>query len=112
MTRRMSATRRAKIFAAHDGVCHICEQKIDGVKEPWDVEHVIPLAISADDTDDNLRPAHRKCHKAKTKQDAADIAKCKRVARKHIGARISKNPIPGGRNSKWKKSLDGSVKRR
>src|SRR6056297_2954082 len=69
MTRRMSAKRRAAVFAAHDGLCHICEGKI-GVGEAWEVEHRIPLEISGDDSDGNLAPAHIACHRAKTKGDA------------------------------------------
>ena len=94
MTRRMSPTRRARIFEAAEGICHICEMEIDGVKEPWDVEHVIPLAISGDDSDDNLRPAHRACHKPKTRDDAKTIAKAKRVHRKHTGAHKPKRKMP------------------
>ena len=96
MTRRnMSTKRRAAIFAAHGGVCHICGGVIDGTREAWEVDHVIPLEISGDDSDDNLRPAHEKCHATKTaKQDAPTIAKCKRVAAKHNGAYRPKRKIP------------------
>jgi 5-methylcytosine-specific restriction endonuclease McrA len=93
MTRRMSPKRRAAIFAAHEGVCHICEGKI-GVGEGWEVEHCIPLEISGDDSDGNLAPSHVKCHRTKTKADARDIAKCRRVAQKHTGARKKKGGIP------------------
>jgi 5-methylcytosine-specific restriction protein A len=112
MTRRMSPTRRARIFSAHDGKCHICGGQIDGTRERWDVEHIIPLEISRDDDDNNLAPAHVSCHKAKTKQDAADIAKCKRVERKHNGAHRARSIIPGSRDSKWKRKIGGGVEPR
>lgn len=92
--RRMTPKRRAEIFAAHDGLCHICEGKIDGAREGWEVEHVIPLEISRDDSDANLAPAHTTCHRAKTKADARDIAKARRVNQKHHGARKKKGGIP------------------
>jgi 5-methylcytosine-specific restriction endonuclease McrA len=108
--RRMNTTRRARIFQAANGICHICGEQIDGTKERWDADHVIPLEISGDDSDDNLRPAHERCHRAKTsKEDAPAIAKCKRVAAKHIGARETRQSLPGGRKSKWKKKITGEV---
>lgn len=92
--RRMTPKRRAQIFVAHDGVCHICDGKIDGTREAWEIEHIIPLGISGDDSDGNLAPAHQHCHRAKTKADARDIAKARRVNEKHHGARKKKGGIP------------------
>lgn len=108
--RRMSTSRRARIFEAAGRVCHICGHRIDGTRERWDADHVTPLEISGDDTDDNLRPAHEACHRVKTgQQDAPTIAKAKSVAGKHIGAHKSRSPLPGGRGSKLKRKIDGSV---
>ncbi len=108
--RRMNTTRRARIFQAANGICHICGEPIDGTRERWDADHVIPLEISGDDSDDNLRPAHERCHRAKTsKEDAPTIAKCKRVAAKHSGARKAKATLPGSKHSKWKRKIDGTV---
>jgi hypothetical protein len=45
----------------------------------FEVEHVIPWALSFDDSDDNLKIAHTVCHKTlKTGDDVARIAKAKR----------------------------------
>jgi len=108
--RRMSPTRRARIFQAHGGVCHICGQVIDGTRERWDADHVIALEISGDDSDDNLRPAHEACHRAKSdKQDAPTIAKAKRVAGKHSGAHRPRSRLPGSRGDKIKRKIDGTV---
>lgn len=112
MTRRMSPTRRARIFAAADGVCHICGQTIDGTRERWEVEHVIPYALTRDDSDDNLRPAHQRCHADKTAQDVPQIAKAKRVARKHTGAHRPKSTIPGSKSSRFKRKINGKVEPR
>ena len=106
--RRMTPLRRARIFDTHGGVCHLCGCKIT-VSEAWEVEHVIALEISGDDSDDNLRPAHRSCHQAKTSDDAGLIAKAKRVRAKHIGAHKPKASLPGGRGSKWKRKVSGEV---
>lgn len=84
MTRRsMTKKRRASIFLRAGGVCHICGDKIDGVREDWHADHISPLEVSGDDGDDNLAPAHVRCHKAKTKDDMRVIVKCRRVAKKH-----------------------------
>lgn len=92
---RKSFTRkdRARIFAAGDGICHLCDGKI-GVGEAWEVEHVIPWALTHDDGDGNLRPAHVKCHRVKTTDDVKDIAKVYRMAAKHRGEwPKSKSPL-------------------
>ena len=90
--RRQSAKDRARIFAAHNGICHICKGTIQ-TGEAWDVEHVIPLAISGDDTDANKAPAHVKCHTNKTAVDMGDIAKAKRREARHTGAARPKGNI-------------------
>lgn len=75
----MSKARRARIFEAHGGICYLTGAKI-GPDDEWDVEHVIPWALSFDDSDDNLRPALKDPHKSKTKGDVARIAKAKAQA--------------------------------
>lgn len=109
--RRMTPLRRARIFDSAGGVCHICECRILA-GEPWEVEHVIALEISRDDSDENLRPAHVACHREKTAEDAGIISKAKRVRAKHVGAWESKSPLPGGRKSKWKRKVSGEWVRR
>lgn len=87
MTRRPLSTKaRVALFARWNGECHICGGKI-AAGQAWQVEHVIPLAQGGDDHGDNLRPAHTKCHTAKTAKDAADTAKAKRREAIHIGAK-------------------------
>ena len=91
--RRFNDKDRARIFAANGGDCHLCGGKLDGGREPWEIEPVIAWELTRDDSDKNLRPAHISCHKTKThEQDrpainvvsdqvgaptyAADLAKC------------------------------------
>ena len=111
--KRWTALRRARLFDAHKGLCHICGLKIDAVREGFEVEHVIPLALGGDDDEGNCRPAHVACHKDKTADDKAQIAKANRVRAKHLGARDRPRRImPGSKASPWKKRLDGTVVRR
>lgn len=110
MSRRRSMTslRRARIFDAAGGICHICGRKIlPG--EPWDAEHKIALEISDDDSDENLAPAHVACHKEKTKKDARLISKARSVRAKFIGAHRPKSKLPGSKGSKWKRLVGGGA---
>ena len=76
----MSAARRARIFEKEGGVCYICNKKV-GADELWDAEHVKAWELFHDDSDENLRVAHRLvCHKAKTGKDVKIIRKSDRQA--------------------------------
>jgi 5-methylcytosine-specific restriction protein A len=116
MTRQSLSTKeRSRLFALHGGVCHLCGGRIDGVREAWEIEHIVPVALigRSAETDDNRKPAHTKCHKAKTHQDVGNIAQAKRREARHVGAKApSRTPLPFGRGSPLKKKMDGSVVRR
>jgi 5-methylcytosine-specific restriction endonuclease McrA len=112
MTRRRLSTReRARLFDLHGGVCHICGFKI-GPDDVWQVEHVIPWAMTRDDSDENRKPAHDRCHKPKTKVDFAQIAKAKRLEAKQKGTFARKSRLPGSRDSGWKQKVTGEWVRR
>ncbi|MXX22442.1 MAG: HNH endonuclease [Rhodospirillales bacterium] len=60
----MTPAHRKRIFEAHDGICGYCEKPIDG---PFEVDHLLPLALSgADDDGGNTVPMHVECHQLKT----------------------------------------------
>lgn len=101
--------RRLRLFEAHEGICHICHEKIDGTREAWDVEHIIPIAMGGEDDESNAAPAHVRCHTGKTSKDRKQIAKANRVRAKHQGAYRSRSTIPGSKSSKFKRKIDGSV---
>lgn len=82
--KRMIAKRRAEIFGRHRGCCHLCAGRIK-VGEAWEVEHVLPLSMGGTDDDDNLAPAHVKCHARKTSVEAGTRAKADRIRAKHTG---------------------------
>lgn len=91
---------RARLFKLHSGICHICGEKIDGTREAWDVEHVIPrnLLGRLADTDENMQPAHRKvCHSEKSKRDAKNFAQAVRREHRHMGAHQASKPLQGGK---------------
>lgn len=112
MSRRsISRKERAAIFARCGGQCHICGGKV-GVGEAWDVEHIIPIALGGEDGGDNLAPAHSKCHRAKSAEDAGKLAKARSVEARHTGTYRPRSVIPGSKASGWKKRMDGTVERR
>ena len=113
MTRRRTITTkdRVALFQSRGGICHICGGRIN-VGEKWELEHRIPLQLGGDDEEQNWELAHIKCHKDKTKIDVGQIAKAKRREARHLGAKVSKSPMPYGRGSKWKRKMDGTIVRR
>ena len=84
-------------------LCHICGGVIWPTKDQWECEHVMRRCLSGDDSASNLKPAHVKCHREKTKDDVSENAKGKRVSDKHFGI-SRKKPW-----SKFKKKMDGSI---
>lgn len=92
MTRRARSTSaRRAIWERFNRTCQMCRQPTD--ERGFDLDHHIPLEIGGDDTDDNLRPLCRPCHRLKTKGDASVIAKAKRRENDHHGA-TARQPWP------------------
>jgi hypothetical protein len=73
----MSKARKLRIWERDRGICYLCTEKVQA-GEKWDAEHVVPWALSFDDSDGNVKVAHTEgCHPEKTKVDVATIAKAK-----------------------------------
>ena len=73
----MSKARRLRLFARDGGLCHLCKRKVLA-GEDYEIDHIIPWALAFDDSDDNLRVAHKTCHRTdKTGDDVKRIAKAK-----------------------------------
>ncbi|MGN6099852.1 MAG: HNH endonuclease [Devosia sp.] len=102
---------RLRIFRDHEGRCHISGRK-SGPADAWDVEHVIPLSMGGEHRESNLAPALRDKHKEKTRVEAKARARGDAAAKRHLGLTKPKHPMPGSRNSKWRRRMDGTVERR
>lgn len=73
----------------------------------------VPATEIASDTLDNCMAVCRTCHGRKTRTfDIPIQAKTKRVSDKHLGITRSKHPIPGSRNTPWKRKMSGQTVRR
>jgi 5-methylcytosine-specific restriction enzyme A len=111
MRRSWSTTVRKRVLKRFGNECQMCRREID--VKGFDLDHHIPLAIGGEDVEENLRPLCTPCHRLKTKGDLSDVAKAKRREAAHLGAKApSRRPLPGGRGSPWKRSVDGRVIRR
>jgi 5-methylcytosine-specific restriction protein A len=109
--RSLTQRQRIKIFEAHNGRCHLCQTRIQ-VGDLWDVEHVTPLALNGADDETNWKPAHRSCHKHKTRDDVGRIAKTLKQRAKHLGIRKTySRPIPGSKASGIRKRMNGDIDR-
>lgn len=107
----LSPKQRMKLFLEHDGRCCICQGKIK-VGDVWIDEHIKPLWLDGTNDYSNRAPAHVDCALTKTRKEATQRAKGRRIAEKHMGAHKSKRPMPGSRASKWRKRFDGTVEPR
>jgi 5-methylcytosine-specific restriction protein A len=110
---RISDRARKRLFELHRGLCHLCETPINPMIEAYDLEHVRPRWSFQNpkeaDTDENIQPAHRRCHKLKTIVEAGHRAKAIRREARAMGAHRSKSPLPAGRDSRLKRKMDGTV---
>ena len=111
--RKMTPARKLRIFRNHDGKCAACGRKIMA-GETWHVDHITPLALGGSEDDENLQVLHVECHKSKScNEDIPRIRKADRQAKKHLGLKKRKGrPLPGSKDSGWKRKLDGTWVRR
>jgi 5-methylcytosine-specific restriction protein A len=108
----LTTLQRARMFAAHQGICCICSHKIDGGHEPWIDEHILPLSQGGTNDMQNRGPVHKHCARDKTSTDAEDLSTIRNGYATRVGAKVAKTPMPGGRNSPWKKTFaNGWVRR-
>jgi 5-methylcytosine-specific restriction protein A len=102
---------KAEAFKRCGGVCEDCTAKLFPGNVEYD--HIIPDSLGGEPTLANCRVKCRACHKAKSAEDAGNLARSLRREANHIGARApSRNPIPGGRRTPWKMTFGrGAIRR-
>ena len=110
MRQNFPARVRVARFKMCGGMCEGCGAKLFPPKLAYD--HDNPDGLTGEPTLTNCRVVCLPCHKTKTAKDQADIARAKRREARHLGAKRSSRPIAGGRNSPWKRKLDGTIERR
>lgn len=65
--------------------CCFCDAKIDPATEAWEAAHLVRHTLTRDNSPENVKPAHFKCHRATVPKDITENAKGKRVSDKHFG---------------------------
>jgi 5-methylcytosine-specific restriction endonuclease McrA len=100
---------RLRIFERFEGICQLTRRKIRA-GDAWAIDHVIPLADGGSHRESNLVPVLEIAHRQKTGAENTARAKVRAVKAKHIGGiRETRNPLPGSRNTRWKKKISGEV---
>jgi 5-methylcytosine-specific restriction endonuclease McrA len=98
-----------RVFQNFGGNCAKCTRKLEPGK--WACDHVVALINGGPHAESNLQPlCVSPCHSAKTREDVAIKSVVYRKAASHAGIRLRKSrPLPGSRNSRFKKRIDGTV---
>ena len=109
---KLTTRQRLQVWEQYRGICVICERHIDGVRDRWIVEHVRALELGGEDNFSNMGPAHEHCGWNKTQDDHRRAGKAKRQKQRHLGIRQPLRPVPGSRQTPFKRKLDGTVLRR
>lgn len=81
---KIPARVKLRIWEREDGRCWISGRKIMP-GEPYDFDHKIALINGGTHSEENLAPALRDKHKAKTADDVAEKAKVARKAKANLG---------------------------
>jgi 5-methylcytosine-specific restriction endonuclease McrA len=103
----LSQRRKLAIWEREHGKCMVCGVKL--MTGGFIYEHVRALELGGTDTDDNIRLTCKPCATSKTKIDHQTAGKAKRKKASYLGLKESRTPLPLGKNSKWKKKLNGQV---
>lgn len=111
--RKLSSSDREKLYDLCRGndefpACNIpgCGGLIT-IGQAW-VESHFPVPHALGGTEVGV--AHERCNKFYAEQiEVPAIAKAKRGNRKHIGAHVSRTPLPGGRHDTRKRKIGGGV---
>jgi len=104
---------KARIVLAQSGICACgCGVKLGAAGEAIEFDHETALINGGENRETNLRALRRPCHAVKTRADVAEKATVARKRAKHFGLKKPKSRIPGSRDDKWKRKIDGTTVRR
>lgn len=103
---------RARQFIRDKGCCRKCGRKINA-GDTWETDHIVAVINGGANAESNLQTLCGWCHRGKTGEDVAEKAKAARKFQKHYGIKKRKGPpMPGSRDSRFKRRMDGTVERR
>ena len=103
---------KLRVWDRKQGRCHKCGRKI-GPCEQRTFEHVIALINGGQNRESNLDLTCSWCLPVKNAEDVAIKSDVYQKRRKHIlGNKSKSRPMPGSRDSQWKRRMDGTTERR
>jgi len=97
---------RQRVFDREGGICHLTGEKIDPVRDEWDVDHKVALILGGEHRETNLFPAKREPHRRKTAVEMKVKAKIARTRKKHLGIDKPKSSLS---HPRFKRCMDGTV---
>jgi 5-methylcytosine-specific restriction protein A len=102
---------RLRIFQRQGGFCPVCDRPLR--PGAWDLDHKRALINGGAHAESNLQAVCRvPCHSDKSKTDVAEKSRVYERQLSHAGIKRSKRPIPGGKNTPWRRRMNGRVVRR
>lgn len=107
--RGFTAKQRQSVLSAWEGRCHCCDETIDG---PWDVDHIIPIALGGLHEPSNWAPILRDHHKIKSRADVKAIAKVARIRAKDTTGKKPSRLVSKGFDKTMRRKFDGTVEKR
>ncbi|WP_426289023.1 HNH endonuclease [Ensifer adhaerens] len=97
---------RARVFDREGGICHLTGEKIDPVRDEWDLDHKVALILGGEHRETNLFPAKREPHRRKTAVEMKVKSKIARTRKKHLGIAKPKSSLS---HPRFKRCMDGTV---
>lgn len=97
---------RQRVFDREGGICHLTGEKIDPVRDEWDLDHKIALILGGEHRETNLFPAKREPHRRKTAVEMKVKSKIARTRKKHLGIAKPKSSLS---HPRFKRCMDGTV---
>lgn len=106
MTKRTPLNQRQKevLWERQNGLCAVCRTPLAPGR--FEDDHTLALIDGGTNELANRRLVHAPCHREKSIREHKANSKVKRLK---YGRTRKGPPMPGSRNSKFKKHMDGSV---
>ena len=108
--REFTRKTKAQAFARADGHCEVCRTRLVPGKFRYD--HILPDVLGGEPTLENCKVQCVACDAPKTADDIRRIRKADRQRDKSSGAIRKRSSLPCGKDSPWKKTINGRVVRR
>jgi 5-methylcytosine-specific restriction endonuclease McrA len=106
-------TVRLRIWMRSKGMCGICGGAVFASSGDLEFDHITALCNGGEHREGNIQAVHVYCHSEKTKTDLHAHARTMRKRRRYLlGKKPSRHPLPGSRNSPWKRTFSRGWVRR